>query len=101
MRYLLISTAIAAAILATAGSALAQQPSPGTQQPAVASPASPATIVAPIGHRQPKISDLPPALADEERSGERSTANEPAGAGTRRSRPEDLIDERLRICRGC
>jgi hypothetical protein len=99
MRYPLISTAIATAILATAGSAVAQQqPLPGVSPPAVASPPIP---VAPIGHRQPKISDLPPALADEERSRERPTANEPARASTRRGRQGDLIDEDLRICRGC
>jgi hypothetical protein len=42
-------------------------------------------LQAPVGHRQPRISDLPPAPA----------RNQEAG-GTR-----DDINEKLRICRGC
>jgi hypothetical protein len=98
MRCSFISNLTAAAILATASSALAQQPSPGTSQPPAAN-RSP--MMAPIGHRQPRMSDLPPAVAEEERSGEQLPAAEPAGPGARRSRQDDFIDERLRICRGC
>jgi hypothetical protein len=98
MRCSFISNLTAAAILATACSALAQQLSPGTSQPPAANQAP---MMAPIGHRQPRMSDLPPAVAEEERSGEQSPATEPTGSGARRSRQDDLIDERLRICRGC
>jgi hypothetical protein len=42
-------------------------------------------LQAPIGHRQPRISDLPPAPVRDQ---------EAAGA------PDD-INEKLRICRGC
>ncbi len=42
-------------------------------------------LPAPVGHRQPRLSDLPPAPARNQ---------EAAGA-------RDDINEKLRICRGC
>ena len=43
-------------------------------------------LPAPVGHRQPRASDIPPP---------------PPGDTSRATEPRDDIDERLRICRGC
>jgi hypothetical protein len=72
MPYQLKSFAILAAILATASTAMAQQPSPSVPQPG---------IPAPTGHRQPTLRDLPPGLAHEEQTGEQSNSAGPTGAG--------------------
>jgi hypothetical protein len=73
MPYQLKSFAIVAAILATATTAKAQQPSPSVPQPGI--------VPAPTGHRQPALRDLPPGLAHEEQTGEQSNSAEPTGAG--------------------
>jgi hypothetical protein len=78
--------ALAALAVAAAGTAWAQnppddkpaQPSPGTVR------SSP--LPAPVGHRQPRASDIPPPSS---------------GDSTREAEPRDDLDERLRICRGC
>jgi hypothetical protein len=44
-------------------------------------------LPAPVGHRQPRVSDLPPAPADDDARAQ----------GTVR----DDINDKLRICRGC
>ena len=80
-------TGLAVALLACAASA---QDAP-RDKAAVASPApdQPRSIPlqAPVGHRQPRISDVPAAPARDE---------DKAAAG-----PRDDIDAKLRICRGC
>jgi hypothetical protein len=41
---------------------------------------------APIGHLQPRVTDLPPEVRD---------------AGAKRTPAQEEFDKRLRICRGC
>ena len=77
----------------SAGSAFAQG-NPG--QPKQATPAEPQTTgqgyrpgevpEAPIGHVQPRATDLPPDVRD---------------AGARPTPAQEEYDKRLRICRGC
>jgi hypothetical protein len=77
-----------------AGGAAAQQPQPQPPAPAIQNPA-PSTQgmaprpAAPTGHRQPRMSDLPPDLAKKESAGQ---APNPGNAA---------IDPSLRICKGC
>jgi hypothetical protein len=113
MRVPAISTAILAPILTIAASAAMAQEGPDPSvQPRSSLLNAPATMPqAPIGHRQPRLSDLPPDLARAQRFGELSkseatqsneTPSAPAtngAAGGNAARK--LIDERLRICRGC
>jgi hypothetical protein len=76
--------------------ALAALAAPGTsraQNPPDDKPALPAAgavraspLPAPVGHRQPRASDIPPR---------------PPGDNVREVEPRDDIDEKLRICRGC
>jgi hypothetical protein len=50
---------------------------------------------APTGHRQPRMSDLPPDVAERQRPAEQPGSDDrerPGGSG---------IDPQLRICRGC
>jgi hypothetical protein len=110
MRVPAILIAIPTAILTIATTAaLAQQgqAAPAASQPSIQS----APWQAPIGHRQPRLSDLPPDLARAQRSGELSKSDAtqsseppsaPATNGAAGSNTTGkLIDERLRICRGC
>jgi hypothetical protein len=56
---------------------------------------------APVGHRQPRISDLPPDVARREQSGQPpkpDAQDSTSGQGRQNHRS---IDESLRICRGC
>jgi hypothetical protein len=91
------STAVATIVLLiTTGSILAQNapPAPAQQQPGA--PGEPSTEGrsavprAPVGQRQPTMKDLPPDLAERQRTGEQ---------------PRDPVardlDRQLRICRGC
>lgn len=71
--------------------AAAQQTTSPTGSAHQATPARPS---APTGHRQPKMSDLPSALAQKE------TQSAPSSEPDNR-RSQSPIDERLRICRGC
>jgi hypothetical protein len=79
------ATGLAAALFAFASCAQdaprdkAAIPAPGPN------PVRSTPLPAPVGHRQPRISDLPPAPARNQ---------EAAGA-------RDDINEKLRICRGC
>jgi hypothetical protein len=100
---IVVPMTIAAAMLAVAmGEAIAQQ---GTAQPSAQS----LPLPAPVGHRQPRLSDLPPDLARAERSGELSKSEptpsgEPANAAAGpagNNAAARTIDDRLRICRGC
>src|SRR5262245_52289883 len=61
----------------TTGSAVRESPSPPLTVPE-----------APVGHRQPKASDLPPESRD-------------AGSTTGRSQLDRELDKALQICRGC
>jgi hypothetical protein len=47
---------------------------------------------APIGHRQPRLQDLPPSLQREEEGG---------GGGGGRTRAQEDFDKGLQICKGC
>jgi hypothetical protein len=89
---------VATVVLAgLAGSALAQSQGALAQiSPSPSQTFSPSTTdgrstipEAPIGHRQPTMQDLPPAVLREERSGNFPTA------------PERKLDQDLQICRGC
>ncbi len=81
-----ILTILATALMAT-GAVAQQLPAPSApQQPTTQGMAT--RPQAPVGHRQPRMSDLPPDLARKEQSGL------PAGQA-----PVD--DDQLKICRGC
>jgi hypothetical protein len=54
---------------------------------------------APIGHRQPKMSDLPPDLARRERSSQPEQREQQPQSQTQQNGTS--IDQGLRICRGC
>jgi hypothetical protein len=96
MRTVALATVVLAAL---AGSASAQSPQGGTSAQVSPSPSqtfSPpstdgrSTIPeAPVGHRQPTMRDLPPAVLREERSGDLPTSY------------ERKLDRELQICRGC
>src|SRR5580700_8036985 len=89
---------ICAAILTlAAGGALAQE-TPTSQSPASRQPSTVgAAWQAPVGHRQPRLSDLPPDLArQEEQFAEPPKSAEPSRAGQDRN-----IDPHPHICRGC
>ena len=104
------SMAITAAMVAmVTGHALAQQ-EPASPVPPRISVQGPAVMPqAPVGHRQPTLSDLPPDLAREQRSGlskpEPTESGEPTTTASRKGKPNTpsrgMIDEWLRICRGC
>jgi hypothetical protein len=51
---------------------------------------------APTGHRQPRMSDLPPDVAEQQRP-----AEPPGSDGPPRANRGSGIDPQLRICRGC
>lgn len=76
-------------LFATAASAQDIKPPPQS-----APQAMPSTVgSAPVGHRQPRLSDLPPDIAKQEKS----------DAQTRMDRlvKDPDLDRRLRICSGC
>jgi hypothetical protein len=79
---------LAAAMTLAVGTARAQEPQDDNDKPVPSAPgavrASP--FPAPVGHRQPRASDIPPP---------------PAGDNAREVEPRDDINEKLRICRGC
>ncbi|HLH98046.1 MAG TPA: hypothetical protein VKW08_23310 [Xanthobacteraceae bacterium] len=91
-----------AAVVATAGAA-AQQ---ATESQSIA--ASAPKHHGPVGHRQPKMSDLPPALANKERSGmepnQPTQGSDQGNTGESTSgqaqRNQDPIGD-LKICRPC
>ena len=64
-----------------------RSPQPRTTGSAVDEPAL-TPPQAPVGHRQPRLSDLPPESRD-------------APIGTPRSRRDRELDKILQICRGC
>jgi hypothetical protein len=62
------------------------------ENPATPGPPQPSSTAwpAPVGHRQPRMSDLPPDVAQQERQPGGTTSGQ-------KSQP----DSRLTICRGC
>jgi hypothetical protein len=91
----LIAVSAVVAALSFAGSAIAQNNSPGT--PPQASPAAPGTTTgsapgqvppAPVGHRQPRAADIPA-----------TTDKSPAEQHVEKLQKEG--DKKLNICRGC
>ncbi len=82
-------------LIAMAAGGVAAQNAPeapnGPDGRAVAAPAqSPGRVwQAPVGHRQPRLSDVPPAPAA------------PPDDAKADADPQNHIDDRLRICRGC
>ena len=91
-RKILLTILAAALLVVVVADAAAQQaPAASTQ------PARPQVPQAPVGHRQPKLSDLPPDVAQREGAWP-ATPN----AQERESQPiQPAIDESLRICKGC
>jgi hypothetical protein len=73
---------VAASLMTVAASA---QEVPGNKATVAQPPRAP--LQAPVGHRQPRASDLPPA----------PQRPEPDAAAA----PRDDTDAKLRICRGC
>ena len=78
--------ALATVAVAMAGTAWAQNPP--DDKPAPPSPGAVRTspLPAPVGHRQPRASDIP---------------TPPPGDNAEETEPRDDINEKLRICRGC
>jgi hypothetical protein len=54
---------------------------------------------APIGHRQPKMRDLPPDLARKEQASQPEQREQPPQSQSQQNGTS--IDQDLRICRGC
>jgi hypothetical protein len=83
-----VAGVVGLAALATAIAGMAWAQNPPDDKPALPAPgvvrSSP--LPAPVGHRQPRASDIPPP---------------PAGDNSQAVEPRDNIDEKLRICRGC
>jgi hypothetical protein len=84
-----IITVVAFLALIGAPAALAQSGTKGGSSDSTATKSSPYINDAPIGHRQPRLSDLPP----EARDAERPAKPDPADAA---------LDRKIKgICRGC
>ena len=84
-----VAAEVALAVLAAAaiaGTAWAQNPPDDKPAPPAPGALRSSPLPAPVGHRQPRASDIPPP---------------PPGDASRSTEPRDDIDERLRICRGC
>jgi hypothetical protein len=80
--------AVVGAVLAAAvaGTAWAQNPPDDKPAPTAPGVVRSSPLPAPVGHRQPRASDIPAP---------------PPGGASGTTEPRDDIDERLRICRGC
>jgi hypothetical protein len=88
-----IATGIAASLFFAAGAAAQDTRAPGarttTGSAVRESPSPPLTVPqAPVGHRQPRASDLPPE-------------SQRAATETERSVRDRELDKILQICRGC
>lgn len=85
----------AALLFATGGAGAQNAPSttPSPNQPSTVGAAPPSPGQAPVGHRQPKQSDLPPSVADQEKVEAEQNAQRKALEGN--------LDKQLRICSGC
>jgi hypothetical protein len=80
------AAAMAVVTAAIAGTAWAQNPPDDKPAPPAPGTVRSSPLPAPVGHRQPRASDIPPP---------------PPGDTTREAEPRDDINDRLRICRGC
>jgi hypothetical protein len=89
MRPVLMLTAVL--LLPIAG--VQAQTAPSSTPPAAPPTTQGMAPSAPVGHRQPKISDLPPDIAIRQK-------NDAQSVDDRLVKDADL-DRRLKICRGC
>jgi hypothetical protein len=79
----------AAALFCAAGAAAQDARAPESRTTGSAVREIPSTVPqAPVGHRQPKLSDLPPE-------------SQRAATTTERSARDRELDKKLQICRGC
>ena len=92
----LTATSATLLLLATSGAFAQEQAGPLRTPSQPSREGSAAMPQAPIGHRQPRASDLPPDVARREQGGEQARSSEPPNPAQRSG-----IDPRLRICRGC
>ena len=93
MRLASISVAVFAIL---ASGAIAQEKLSPTMPGQPSTNGSAAIPPAPTGHRQPRMSDLPPDVAEQQRP-----AEQPGSGGQSRAARGSGIDPQLRICRGC
>ena len=94
MRLAVISVAVLA-IAASTGAFTQERLAPPTSgQPSINGPT--AIPQAPTGHRQPRMSDLSPDVAEPQRP-----AEQPGSGDQSRATRGNGIDPQLRICRGC
>ena len=85
----LATLATAAALYCAAGAAAQDARAPESRAAGSAvRETSPSVPPAPVGHRQPKLSDLPSELQN-------------AATSTERSARDRELDRKLQICRGC
>ena len=89
-------TAISAMILAILMSLASAQERAAPSQPARKSATETSAPQAPVGHRQPRPSDLPPDVLRREEGREPPRSSEQPGSAQRSG-----IDPELRICRPC
>ena len=83
-------------VIATSGAAAQERAEPVLTPSQPSATGAAAMPEAPIGHRQPRVRDLPPDVARRERGDEQAKSSEPPN-----SAQQSGIDPRLRICRVC
>jgi hypothetical protein len=84
-----LATFAAAALFCAAGAAAQDARAPESRTTGSATREIPSTVPqAPVGHRQPKLSDIPPE-------------SQRAATNTERSERDRELDRKLQICRGC
>jgi hypothetical protein len=84
-----LSIFAAAALFCAAGAAAQDARAPASRTTGSAVREIPSTVPpAPVGHRQPRLSDLPPE-------------SQRAASNTERSTRDRELDRKLQICRGC
>jgi hypothetical protein len=82
--------------------ALAQQPSTAYPPQGALPQGATERPQAPLGHRQPKMRDLPADVAHKEQSGQPAEGGSEQTSGQQNRKDQSPIDnEGLRICRGC
>jgi hypothetical protein len=84
-----LATFAATALFFAAGAAAQDARAPESRTTGSAVREIPSTVPqAPVGHRQPKLSDIPPE-------------SQRAATSTERSEQDRELDKKLQICRGC